>query len=492
MDFLTLLLGSLVLLIIYYFKNKQKSHFAGIPQVPSTFLVGNFGPVLFNKRSMAEQIHKIYNTDRQAKYIGYHELTNPIIMVRDLNLVKFITIKNFEHFLNHSPSMDKKLDPLFAKNVFFLEDDNWRNARPILSRTFSSARMSRNFELISVIAENFAHYMATTKTDVELQTAISRFGTEVAATVYLGIKVNVINDPTNDFHKMMLAVSTINPLKLFIFRNFPWLSRLLKLHLIDPKASIFMNQVVKEAIAAKKLEKNNTNTDNVLQLMLQAQQDGNKSFQTIEDMLPHAFIFCFGSVDTATAGSSFAIYELAKNKQVQKRLQMEIDEVTKKYNGLITYDVINKMKYLEAVLCESLRLYPPGGQADRMCNKEIDIPPALPGLTPYTVKPGSIMVIPIYSIHHDEEYFKDPEVFDPERFIDGDKNKEPMGFMPFGMGQRHCIAQRMATLMAKVLIFYLLKQCNLSLSDKHPFVLKNSLFVMESKHGLWIKAETRK
>jgi cytochrome P450 len=57
------------------------------------------------------------------------------------------------------------------------------------------------------------------------------------------------------------------------------------------------------------------------------------------------------------------------------------------------------------------------------------------------VIPKDIMVaLPCYAIHHDAEYYPEPEVFDPERFSTEEKAKRhPMAFMPFGHGPRNCI-----------------------------------------------------
>lgn len=51
-------------------------------------------------------------------------------------------------------------------------------------------------------------------------------------------------------------------------------------------------------------------------------------------------------------------------------------------------------------------------------------------------------MFPIYGLHHDPEYFPEPNKFDPERFSDENKNSFPSGaYMPFGMGPRNCIGK---------------------------------------------------
>jgi len=86
---------------------------------------------------------------------------------------------------------------------------------------------------------------------------------------------------------------------------------------------------------------------------------------------------------------------------------------------------------------ETLRFYPPAGATDRACL--IDYP--IPG-TDFVLKKGDAIAIPIISLHHDEEFFPEPEKFDPERFSPENKNKiNPYAFLPFGQGPRNCIGE---------------------------------------------------
>ena len=68
------------------------------------------------------------------------------------------------------------------------------------------------------------------------------------------------------------------------------------------------------------------------------------------------------------------------------------------------------------------------------------------------------VIIPIYTLHHDEKYWKDPEEFNPDRFLPGNKESiDPFTYMPFGQGPRNCIGMRFAQLEMKVVLVQLLK-----------------------------------
>lgn len=67
------------------------------------------------------------------------------------------------------------------------------------------------------------------------------------------------------------------------------------------------------------------------------------------------------------------------------------------------------MPYVEAIMSETLRLYPPATRFDRACEKEYQLTDQL------KIPKGAIVMVPVYAIHHSTDFWEDPEKFDPER-----------------------------------------------------------------------------
>jgi cytochrome P450 len=83
-------------------------------------------------------------------------------------------------------------------------------------------------------------------------------------------------------------------------------------------------------------------------------------------------------------------------------------------------------------------MFPPAVVADRLCVK----PYSLETDPPLDLEPGDTIFIPIYGLHHDPEYYSDPERFDPERFSNEKwQNVNPFVYLPFGSGPRSCIGK---------------------------------------------------
>lgn len=107
----------------------------------------------------------------------------------------------------------------------------------------------------------------------------------------------------------------------------------------------------------------------------------------------------------------------------------------------VDYDVLQKMKYLDEVVSEVLRKWPPLVQPDRVCVKDYVFDDG--NNLKFTIEKGSRLFITAYGIHHDAKYYADPEKFDPDRFSDENKgNIQPATYIPFGIGPRNCIGKK--------------------------------------------------
>lgn len=128
---------------------------------------------------------------------------------------------------------------------------------------------------------------------------------------------------------------------------------------------------------------------------------------------------------------------------------------------------------------------------DRVCTKPYTL--NVDGRS-YNFKVGDVITFPILGIHRDEKYYKNPDVFDPERFSEENKsNINPNAYLPFGVGRRVCIASRFALMEAKAMLFSLLSAFTFELSEKTqiPLQLKKGGFSIRGEKGYWVELRPR-
>ncbi|CAD1475349.1 unnamed protein product [Heterotrigona itama] len=382
-----------------------------------------------------------------------------------------------------------------------LNGDQWKDHRNMLSPTFTSSKIKTMFKLMSECASRFAEHLSNLpeeQRETEMKGLLTKYTNDVIASCVYNASVDSIKEPKNVFYVYGTISTSIvtfkRSLMFLIHRNAPWLAELLQLKLVDSHIAKFFYDQVAETVETR--QRTGTRRSDILQLFM----DNNKKREpgremTVQDMANHAFSFFFGGFDTVSSQTSIVAHLLAENADVQERVQQEIDETLENNNGELTYDAMHEMKYLDAVISETLRLYPIAPSIDRMCVKDFELPPARPGDKPFTVKAGMNIWIPVSGIHQDPKYYENPLKFDPDRFYENNRTIANSGaYMPFGLGPRMCIGNRFALTEMKVLLCHVLTKCNIKLAPRTitPLQFEKGVINITGKNGFWLAIEPRK
>ncbi|XP_011303493.1 cytochrome P450 9e2-like [Fopius arisanus] len=495
------ILGGVLVLVLLYVILKEDNYFKdyGIPHLKPLPILGNMGGTFTRRISFFDLIQKIYDLNRNAKYVGVHDFNTPIIMIRDRELGKIITVKSFDHFVNHRKFIDPNLDPLFGNLIFSLKDDHWRRIRNLISPAFTSSKMKAAFKLIADCASNYADYFAEESRlkplECNTKDAFTRYTNDVIGTFAFGVSIDSIRNRENEFYilgKKSTSFEGMAMVRLTLMRFVPRFCKLFNIKFATDDVRHFFTNLVKETIAMR--DEKGVSRPDLIQLMMETRNDKDGKKLSVLEMTSQAYGFFFAGFDTSSTLMCFVAQEIAEKSHVQEKLQREVDEVFEEHQGDPPYEAINNMVYLDAVINEALRMYPVAPFQDRLCNSEFELPPALPGEKPLVLKPGDVVWLPIYCIHRDPEYFDNPEVFDPERFVKGDKSSAfAVNSMTFGQGPRACIGNRFAILETKILFAYLLRKCRLTPGSKMitPMRISKSSFIMKAEGGFWVEFQPR-
>lgn len=136
------------------------------------------------------------------------------------------------------------------------------------------------------------------------------------------------------------------------------------------------------------------------------------SLEMTEDLIAaQVLVFFVAGFETSSSATSFTLHQLAFYPEEQQKVQTDIDRALAKYTNKLCYDAIKEMTYLEWAFKEGMRIFPSIGYLLRECAR----PYAFPELN-LTIDKRVRIVIPLQALHNDPKYFKDPEVFRPERF----------------------------------------------------------------------------
>ncbi|CAF1486731.1 unnamed protein product [Adineta steineri] len=175
---------------------------------------------------------------------------------------------------------------------------------------------------------------------------------------------------------------------------------------------------------------------------------------------------------------------MATEPVIQEKIYQEVRQELG--DDEVTYEKLNQLQYLDMVINETLRMYPPVLRLDRVASKDYQ-------LGNYLIPKGTIIHAPVYPIHHDFETWPEPEKFIPERFLPAEKAKRhPMVFLAFGDGPRNCIGMRFALVEAKLGIVRALRLVEFERSEKTEVPLQlGKIIVLNSKNSIFLRVVRR-
>ncbi|HEV7770261.1 MAG TPA: cytochrome P450 [Solirubrobacterales bacterium] len=213
-----------------------------------------------------------------------------------------------------------------------------------------------------------------------------------------------------------------------------------------------LDEIVFSEIASRRADPDPGRQD-ILSLLIGARGEGGEAF-TDREVRDQVMTLMFAGHDTSTSTLSFMMHELSRHPGVLARLCEEQDRVLG--GATPTVDQLEKeMPYLEMVLDEVLRLYPPAWIGPRRAVREFEFGGC-------TVPEGAYVNYCSWASHRIPEVFPDPEAFVPERFERERKAALPRGaYVPFGGGSRICIGKRFGQTEVKLVATMLLQRLHL-------------------------------
>ncbi|XP_064470461.1 cytochrome P450 3A6-like [Ornithodoros turicata] len=410
---------------------------------------------LFTKPAHVSVIDDYKNYGR---LYGSYQDTDPCLVVAEPDLLREVYIKDFSSFADR---VHLQVDePLWDRSLFIINDEDWKNVRSIFSTAFTTTRLKAMVPKIVRVTSRTADVLvehATNKEPVDMYGIFLMSSVDAIAAVAFNADIDSIRDPNNPIMSNYFNMfGGAGAWKTLLYFKMPGLFKLLRLSILTKeyleKFSFFVRRIIEERF------KNEAKFNDQLQIFLDALEreagSGKKGESSenlssgksisLDDTVAQVFTLMLGGTDTVASTLVYVFHNLVLRPEHQEKVIEEIDRVIGKEE--VTYEKLQSLEYLEAVINETLRIYTPDSYIMRYCTKKT----TLRGIE---LNPGNVIYIPVQAIHMDPEFHHEPETFKPERFLPENKDSIlPFTFMPFGGGPRTCIGSRQAMIQLKVAV----------------------------------------
>ena len=366
--------------------------------------------------------------------------------------------------------------------------NTWKALRKLLSPTFSSGKLKGMMEPVEVIADDTIDYLTEkveNEPEVDMKPILQGFTLDSISRVAFGMTTNVRRGQDKEFADIAFDVfDQFIPKNVFMTGMFHLLflfPGIATLFPVWPESAQKIRKMAHDIMVEREAKDINAGdfVDRLREYKKVAEPPITHDMIDAQSMV----FMTAGFETTANTLTSMMLY-FANHPDLQDKAYDEIMACIGD-DDKITHEHIKDMNYLEAFIMETLRVKPPVVEHDRVCVKDCEVK----GIK---IKKGTSIQMPVYAAHYDEEFFPEPHVFNPDRFLKENEDKIiPYTWRPFGAGNRVCIGQRFALMEIKIFIAKLLQKFQIVKTEKTSLETPSGTLFLITHSNAFVKLESR-
>ncbi|XP_073434906.1 cytochrome P450 4V2-like isoform X2 [Dendrobates tinctorius] len=417
--------------------------------------------------------------------------------------------ETIEPILSTSKHMDKSfaykfLHPWLGLGLLTSTGDKWRSRRKMITPSFHFAILSEFLEVMNEQSKILVEKLngRAGKGTFNCFMDVTLCALDIICETAMGRKIQAQSNSDSDYIRAIYEMSDMIQCR----QRMPWLwSDFIYYRLKTGKRHnenlkilhSFTDQTILERAQELKNVKSNVDQDDdsetkntkkrsaFLDMLLKATDEAGNTMSH-KDIREEVDTFMFEGHDTTAAALNWSLFLLGSHPEVQKKVHKELDDTFGQSDRPVTMDDMKKLRYLEAVVKEALRIFPSVPFFARTITEDCKI-------RGFTVPKGVNVVIVPYALHRDPEYFPEPEEFKPERFFsENASGRNPYAYIPFSAGLRNCIGQRFALMEEKVVLSAILRNFTVKASQSRDDLRLVGELILRPQDGILIQLEKRK
>jgi len=347
-----------------------------------------------------------------------------------------------------APIDHRILSPATKEGLLSVHGDQWKRQRKTVAPIFRPRFIEQLAPMVREVVDGFIDSIDDAQ-EVELNTAMADLTFDVLAKALLGDPKGLDGERLKfATRNVVTSAGTLRPDDLLPLPR--WVPRPMA-----PKGALALRKLKAAAddlIAAR--DPDNPGDDLVGLLIGAGDKDGNLSPREQRDNLIGFFI---AGHETTALTLTWALYLLGRHRPTAERVRAEVESLAG--GAPITYAMTRELPFTQAVIDETMRLYPPAPLMNRECHVETEV-------CGRTIEPGHVVVINNYIMHRAERLWDNPNAFDPDRFLrDPTLKAKGAPFKPFGAGPRICVGAAFAIMESVMALASLVRAFDIRIGD---------------------------
>nr|AAB95198.1 cytochrome P450 monooxygenase CYP28A1 [Drosophila mettleri] len=502
---ITLILVLLLLGLFYVFMTWNFGYWRKrkVPGPKPHCFTGNY-PHMYNmKRHSVYDLNDIYSEyEHKFDAVGIYGARSPQLLVISPQVARRVFVSDFRHFHDNEISLmvDEKSDFIMANNPFSQIGDEWKQRRADITPGLTMGRIKTVYPVTQEVCQKMTDWLRKQirlppSGGIDAKDMSLRFTSEMVTDCVLGLKAESFSDkptPIMGYIKDLFAQSWTFIIYFVLVSTLPALRHVFKLRFVPLRIENFFVNLMQTAIDARRQQLAAGKQFERVDFLDYILHLGKKKNLDTRHLTAHTMTFLLDGFETTALYDSCALV-LSRDQEAQQKLREEL-EAHLDDKGIIDFEKLNELPFLDACVQESLRIFPPAFMSNKLCTEPIELPNKTG--ENFTVERGTTVVVPHYCFMMDEEFFPDPQAFKPERFMQPDAAKmyrEQGVFMAFGDGPRVCIGMRFALTQIKGALVELLTKFIIRVNPKtrSDNEYDPTTFIGTCKGGIWLDFELR-
>jgi cytochrome P450 len=388
--------------------------------------------------------------------LAYRELVTPlgvsrrnILLVNDPQAVADILV-NGEGWFPKNDLMVGALEGLVGNSIFVSDGAAWKRQRRMIDPAFSHMRINQAFTAMAGAVDDYvrtADGLAAGGETFSLDAAMSLLTADIICrTIFSRPLASDIGwDVFHAFADFERRVASVELGRLLLGKPFAKVTQPAPVQKACAVIRGHFNTMLDDWVAAGGAE-----SDDIAGAIMAARDLATGNGFSREELIDQIGVFYLAGHETTASVLTWAFFMLSQRPEIVARMRAEIATIAG--DGPILIEHTKKMAFTRNVFREALRLYPPITFIPRVAAIDTVV-------AGRRVKRGTMIMIAPWTLHRHRAFWRDPEAFDPDRFLpEREREIRPGTYIPFGLGPRICVGAAFATVEAGLILASLVRR----------------------------------